>query len=98
VRHIIAEALKARRDDLPVDWRQLKEVRLAPALRLAARAIVEGKLEAIDRLARLRPGPLARVYDENARGKLLAKLNLNCSGIGAAAQTSENMPRIQANH
>ena len=52
VRQIVADVLKAKQADLPFDRRQLDEFRLEPALRLAAKAIIEGKLEGVDRLSR----------------------------------------------
>jgi len=84
VREVVGEALKRWEEDQIVDRNVLNEVRMAPALRLAARAIVEGKLEGVDRLIKVidrldksRKPTLHRGYDENARARLLAKLSIN---------------------
>jgi hypothetical protein len=104
VRNIVMQALKDRQEDGIYDRRLLAEVRLAPALRLAARAVNEGKLEGVDRMVRVidrleklhTPAP-RRVYDENARAKLLAKLSRPSGKTGPSASESENGPSaIQA--
>ena len=88
LRRIVTETLSDRNADRSVDRRLLNEVRLEPALRLAAKAVVEGQLGGIDRLVKVidRLDQLARaapkpVYDENARAKLMAKINLNLRRI-----------------
>jgi hypothetical protein len=88
VRQIVVEALKERDEDRSVDRQLLNEVRLAPAMRLAAKAIVEGKLEGIgrlisviNRLEKLQGPTPRRAYDENARAKLLAKLSIDRSSV-----------------
>jgi len=93
VRQIVVEALKDMDEDRSIDRRSLNEVRLAPALRLAARAIVEGKLEGvdrlikvIDRLEKLQGPPARRVYDENARARLLAKLDRAAKNLEASRE------------
>ena len=82
VRQIVVRALKESREDRSFDRKWLAEVRLTPALRLAAKAVNEGKLEGvdrlikvIDRLEKLQGVAPTRLYDENARAKLLAKLS-----------------------
>lgn len=104
VRQIVVEALNARDEDRSVDQRLLNEVRLAPALRLAARAIVEGKLEGVDRLIkvidrldRFRAPKRGRVYDENARAKLLAKLSRDFTQFEEVrAEEPEDAPEVTA--
>jgi hypothetical protein len=93
LRQIIAEVMKAREEDR-IDQRLLAEARLEPALRLAGKAIIEGKREGVDRLCKLvslglklnvqakRP-----VYDENARAKLMAKLNMGYQRMLDARET-----------
>jgi hypothetical protein len=90
VRQIVVKALKERQADRTLDRGLLAEVRLGPALRLAAKAVVEGKLEGVDRLLKVidrlekLQGPTPRrVYDENARAKLLAKLSRPSSSLEA---------------
>jgi uncharacterized protein (DUF433 family) len=104
VRQIVVQALKEREEDRSIDRRLLAEVRLAPALRLAARAIVEGKLEGVDRLIKVidrlekLQGPAPRHhYDESARAKLLAKLSRpSSSSEGARTDQSEKAPEDTA--
>jgi Homeodomain-like domain len=88
VRRIVARALKERDEDCMPDPQVMAEIQLQPALRLAGKAIIEGKLEGIDRLVkvidRLQRFGRARkkpVYDENARARLLAKLNRNLAKL-----------------
>jgi hypothetical protein len=103
VRQIVVQALKERDEDRIVDQRLLNEVRLAPALRLAAKAIIEGNLDGIahlisviDRLDKL-PGLSRRpVYDESARAKLLAKLSIDRGHTGRAA-SAESAPKPPVN-
>jgi hypothetical protein len=84
VRRLVARALKQRDEDRAPDPHVMAEIQLQPALRLAGKAIIEGKLEGIDRLVRVidllqrygRPKAKA-VYDDNARARLMAKLNRN---------------------
>jgi hypothetical protein len=100
VRQIVVEALKQADEDRSLDRRALNEVRLAPALRLAAKAVFEGKLEGvdrlikvIDRLEKLQGKAPPRVYDEGSRARLLDKLNKAAARLKVfPAQESENMP------
>jgi predicted transcriptional regulator len=88
VRQIVVEMLKARGEDR-LDRNLLHEARLEPAIRLASKAIIEGKLEGVDRLVKaiglssrlVRPGKPPRVYNENTRQRLLDKLNMNYNKI-----------------
>ena len=84
VRRLVARALKQRDEDRMPDPHIMAEMQLQPALRLAGKAIIEGKLEGIDRLVKVidrlqRYGrPLQKpVYDDDARARLMAKLNRN---------------------
>ena len=105
VRRIVVEALKARQEDMPADRRLLDEFMLAPALRLAAKAINEGKLEGIDRLVKVidrlekfRPATPRRPCDENARQKLLAKRNRAYDRMaGRRAEDAEKAPELPVN-
>jgi len=104
VRQIVVEALKDTDEDRSIDRRLLNEVRLAPALRLAAKAIVEGKLEGVDRLIKVidrleklqGPAP-RRSYDGHSRARLLAKLNQAAANIEASRPgRSEDTPKDAA--
>jgi hypothetical protein len=53
VRKIVVKALEEGTHGPRVDPRLLQAARLEPALRLAARAIAEGKLEGVDRLLKV---------------------------------------------
>jgi hypothetical protein len=105
VRQIVVEALKAKEADLPQDRRRLNELRLTPALRLAARAINEGKLEGIDRLIKVidrldkcAPPAARRVHDENARRTRIAKLSLHLDRLqGPTTRQSGNAPEGPSN-
>ena len=82
VRQIVVVGL-AEKDDTRVDAMRVQRARLEPALRLAARGVEDGKLSAIGPLLRVldRLGKCDAVaeapapYDEDAREKLLAKLD-----------------------
>jgi hypothetical protein len=94
-REIAVEVLKAR-DEQRLDQRQLIDARLEPAMRLAGKAIIEGKLEGVDRLCKLVAlslklnGPAKRpVYDENARAKLMAKLNMGYQRVMQEREAEE---------
>ena len=99
VRQIVVQALKERQEDRSLDRGVLAEVRLTPALRLAAKAVNEGKLEGVDRLIKVidrleklqGPAP-RRLYDENARAKLLAKLSRPSGRKEADASGAEKRP------
>ena len=101
VRQIVVRALQARQEDRSFDRALLAEVRLTPALRLAAKAVMEGKLEGVDRLIKVidrieklqGPAP-RRVYDDDARAKLLAKLSRpSTSPKGDREPQAENTPQ-----
>jgi hypothetical protein len=82
VRQIVVLALHEK-GRTRVDHMRVQRARLEPALRLAAHGVENGKLSAIDRLLRVldrldkydavADSPPA--YDDNAREKLLAKLD-----------------------
>jgi hypothetical protein len=100
VRQIVRDSFTIREEDRQLDLRLLNEVRLEPAMRLAAKAIIECKLEGVDRLVKVIAAmekyghPKGnRVYDENARAKLMAKLNMNVEQLlPNFKNTSENDP------
>ncbi len=103
IRQIVGEALKQRDADRELDPRKLNEVRLEPALRLAARRIIENKDEGVILLLRViaaleKHGPpkSPRRYDETARARLLAKLNLNVRKLPARPESLENTPEAPA--
>ena len=105
VRQIVRESFTIREEDRQLDQRRLNEVRLEPAMRLAAKAIIECKLEGVDRLLKVIAAmekyghPKGnRVYDENARAKLLAKLNMNAERLFPnSVKTLENDSAAPAN-
>jgi hypothetical protein len=83
VRAIVSQALEKRAIDDGSDHARLQLERLAPVLRLAADAIQEGDLRAVtpylkvlDRMDKYRQAVgTSKPYDDNARARLLAKLN-----------------------
>jgi hypothetical protein len=83
VRQIVSQALGEEAAETKLDHARVQIARLEPALRLAARAVADGDLAAIDRLLRVldRLDKYSAVegasggYDENARERLLVKLN-----------------------
>ena len=83
VRQIVAQALDDDGAETKLDHARVQMARLEPALRLAARAVGDGELGAIDRLIKVldRLDKYSAVegangtYDENARERLLTKLN-----------------------
>lgn len=82
VRQIVVAALAAK-GSTRVDHMRVQRARLEPALRLAARGVENGKLSAIGQLLRVldrlnKYDAVANsppAYDDNAREKLLAKLD-----------------------
>ena len=82
VRQIVVVALAAK-GGTPGDHMRVQRARLEPALRLAAHGVANGKLSAIGQLLRVldrldRYDAVADsppAYDDNAREKLLAKLD-----------------------
>ena len=82
VRQIVVKSLTAGASGPRVDPRLVQCARLEPALKLAATKVAEGDLAGIDRLIRVldkldKYGPIAvtGVYDEDARKRLLDKLD-----------------------
>jgi hypothetical protein len=83
VRQIVAQSLEEPEGATRLDHARVQIARLEPALRLAARGVADGELRAIDRLLRVldrldKYGAVAEApqpYDENARERLLTKLN-----------------------
>ncbi len=83
IRQIVVETLVRHKVDAQREHVQLQMLRLAPALRLAAKGVAEGDRRAIadlvrvlDRLDKYRAvGGTIATYDEGAREKLLTKLN-----------------------
>ncbi|MGD0188912.1 MAG: sigma factor-like helix-turn-helix DNA-binding protein [Roseiarcus sp.] len=96
IRQIVVEALQRREVDAQRDHAQLQMLRLAPALRLAARGIAEGDrrsiaelIRVLDRLDKYQAvGVSVGAYDEGAREKLLTKLNSMAQRM-IAARTGE---------
>ena len=83
VRQIVAKALDERGAGTKLDHARVQIARLEPALQLAAGAVAEGDLAAIDRLLRVLDRldrysaveGAADSYHEGGRARLLAKLN-----------------------
>src|SRR5208283_4649692 len=83
IRQIVREALEKRIVDDGTDHAKLQLARLQPAIRLAGEAVADGHVEAIapllkvlDRLDRYqRVANVAQVYDDEARQKLMDKIN-----------------------
>jgi hypothetical protein len=93
VRDIVSEALAKRTIDDGSDHARLQLVRLAPVLRLTADAIAEGNLSTVqpflrvlDRMDKYRQAAgTSKPYDDNARQRLLAKLNRAAIRLGLDA-------------
>jgi predicted transcriptional regulator len=83
IRQIVREALEKRLLDEETDHAKLQIARLQPAIRIAAEAVADGDVKAIapllkvlDRLDRYqRTAKVKQVYDDEARQKLMAKIN-----------------------
>ena len=83
IRQIVVEALSRRQVDAQRDHAQLQMLRLAPALRLAAREVAEGDRRAIGELIRVLDrldkyqavGGAYAAEESGARERLLNKLN-----------------------
>jgi hypothetical protein len=94
VRQIVAQALGEGAGDSKLDHARAPIARLEPALRLAARGVADGNLSAIDRLLKVleRLDQYSAVagsdspYDENARERLLAKLDSMAQRIRSARE------------
>ncbi|MBV8472786.1 MAG: helix-turn-helix domain-containing protein [Hyphomicrobiales bacterium] len=94
VRQIVAQALGEEGAGTKLDHARVQMARLEPALRLAAQAVADGDLAGIDRLIRVldRLDKYSAVedaggaYDENARERLLTKLNTMAERMRAARE------------
>jgi Homeodomain-like domain len=82
IRQIVSETLEKRMVDPPTDHAMLQRARLVPALRLAADAVISGDRKAIryylkllDQLDRYQPAAARQAFDDEARGRLQAKMD-----------------------
>jgi hypothetical protein len=90
IRQIVAEVLKNRAVDSSADHAKLQLDRLIPALQIAAEAVASGDVRAIpsylkvlDRLDRYQATAVTHeVYDDEARKKLLDKINRLAENLG----------------
>ncbi len=90
VRQIVRKALEKRIIDEEAEHAKLQLARLQPAMRLAGEAIAEGDVTAIaplmkvlDRLDRYqRAAKAVQVYDDEARKKLMDKINRVVANLG----------------
>jgi hypothetical protein len=90
IRQIVSTELQQRAVDSGADHAKLQLERLAPAIQLAAEAIAGGDvaaitpyLKALDRLDRYQSVASAnQVYDDEARKKLLDKINRLANNLG----------------
>jgi hypothetical protein len=90
IRQIVTEVLQKRAVDSGADHAKLQLDRLAPAMQVAAEAIAAGDVSAIapylkvlDRLDRYQVAAGAhQVYDDEARKKLLDKINRVAANLG----------------
>jgi len=95
VRQIVAKALDEEGAGTKLDHARVQIARLEPALRLAAQAVADGDLSAIDRLLRVLDRldrysaveGAAASEDAGGREKLLAKLNAMAERMIAARQS-----------
>jgi predicted transcriptional regulator len=106
IRQIVSEELQKRAVDSGADHAKLQLDRLAPAVQLAAEGIAAGDisaitpyLKALDRLDRYQTVASAnQVYDDEARKKLLDKINRIASNLGVdeviAAAVQEHLKKI----
>ena len=91
IRQIVSEVLQKRAVDSGADHAKLQLDRLAPAVQLGAEAIAAGDisaispyLKALDRLDRYQSVAAAnQSYDEEARKKLMEKINRMADNLGA---------------
>lgn len=91
IRQIVADWLKERPADSHSDHARLQLARLEPALKLAGEAIGDGDVGAItaylkvlDRFDRYQTAAqVHQVYDDEARQKLLQKLNFMAANLAA---------------
>ena len=97
VRDIVSQTLAKRAIDDGSDHARLQLERLAPVLRLTADAIGEGDLSAVapflrvlERMDKYRQvAGTSKAYDDNARERLLAKLNRAAVRLGLGEPESE---------
>ncbi len=102
VRQIVRQALEKRIIEEGAEHAKLQLARLQPVMRLAGEAIAEGDvtaiaplMKALDRLDRYqRVAKAVQVYDEEARRKLMDKINRVAANLGvdearAAAEAAE---------
>jgi hypothetical protein len=90
IRQIVSAELQQRSVDSGADHAKLQLERLAPAIQLAAEAIAAGDvsaitpyLKALDRLDRYQTVASAnQVYDDEARKKLIDKINRIADNLG----------------
>jgi hypothetical protein len=90
IRQIVSEVLQKRAVDSGADHAKLQLDRLAPLMQLAAEAVAAGDVTAItpylkvlDRLDRYQTVASAnQVYDDEARKKLMEKINRAAENIG----------------
>ena len=90
IRQIVSKELKQREVDSGAEHAKLQLERLVPAIQLAAEAIAAGDvsaitpyLKALDRLDRYQTVASAeRVYDDEARKKLMEKINRMAENLG----------------
>ena len=106
IRQIVAEVLQKRSVDSGTDHAKLQLDRLAPALQIAGEAVAAGDVSAIasylkviDRLDRYQAVAGAhQVYDDEARKKLLDKINRIADNLGVdeviAAAVQEHLKKI----
>jgi hypothetical protein len=108
IRQIVSEVLQKRAIDNGADHAKLQLDRLAPAMQLAAEGIAAGEIAAInpylkvlDRLDRYQTVASAhQVYDDEARKKLLDKINRIAANLGVDevmhAAAREHLKKIGA--
>ncbi len=110
VRQIVRKALERRIIDEGAEHAKLQLARLQPAMRLAGEAIAEGDVTAIaplmkvlDRLDRYqRVAKAVQVYDDEARRKLMDKINRVAANLGVdeartaaeAAEAAQGAPSV----
>ncbi len=89
VRQIASEELQKRVVDSGADHAKLQLDRLAPAMQLGAEAIAAGDisainpyLKALDRLDRYQTATANQAYDDEARKKLMDKINRMAANFG----------------
>ena len=90
IRQIVREALEKRLLDEETDHAKLQLARLRPAMRIAGEAVADGHIKAIDPLLKVldrldryqRTAKVNQVYDDEARKKLLDKLNRVAANLG----------------